>query len=177
MTRKPSSREDIVEKYKPVVKMVVQKALSNYRPALRYIDAADLEQSAWVTLLECLPKCDESKGPSGGYIFVSIRRTVYREIRKALSRAMLTGVVPEIACMDTDDIIAAQSDLLVDMIENKNLLTSVERKVFWARYTEGHTFENIGQMISASRETARKHFLNAIEKLKEFSQDGKEKET
>ncbi len=160
------SNSELYNKYDKTVRAVVNTLLLSRRLVSLPIDRDDLYQVGWVALIQCLPHFDETRGVKfETYASRVIVNAVNREIGLHLARRMAhthTDIAGEDCWVDERSRMMAE---LIDVVGDK--LSVREREVFWKRFIDDKTFEEIGVEKGFSRETARKIYHHSLEKIKE----------
>jgi len=160
------SKPELVEKYNETVRAAVNKLLLNRRLSTT-IDRDDLYQIGWVALIQCIPHFDSNRGVKfETYASRVIVNAVNTEIHKH-SKKRLQHLTVDIAGEIPFDEIPI-NDLMVRLIGLvKGKLDRCETSVFWKRVIDEKTFQEIGEEMECSRETARKIYNESLNKIKE----------
>lgn len=154
-----------ITKYNKTVRAVVNTLLLSRHLSSLPIDRDDLYQVGWVALIQCLPHFDSSRGVKfETYASRVIVNAVNKEIMHYGTRRMNrlnVDVANNVTVGETTD-----SQMMDELITTAQAtLSRSEQSVFWKRFTDGKTFEDIGKEHGFSRETARKIFNTSLRKV------------
>lgn len=143
---------------------IINSACSKYR---NIIPAEDLQRCKLISLWEAMKAFD----PEGGKKFTSFLYTrVDWECKKQVADIIKNKtryaqvneeIFPIIGRID------AKTFSEIDIKDSINMLSDEFQKVLHQRFFEKLTMEEIAKSNNYSRETARRHIINALKKLKE----------
>lgn len=154
-----NERDRVAKKHQYLITKIVKKN--------RMVDKEDAYQEGYITVLDCLEKYDDKKGPEENYISKCIKY----EIRKC----SCSNVNP--ANRSDDDINNfpdkspdnKEDNLLLDAIWKKAAgLTSMEEKVLKLRFKENKNREDIANTLSMTTQCVKNIETKAINKFKEI---------
>jgi RNA polymerase sigma factor (sigma-70 family) len=165
------SNED-VKKYEPTIRAVVNRLLLSRRYFSLYTEREDLFQIGWVALIGCLETFDKCRGfKFETYASKAIFNAVNKELKRLVIEHHNTQKMEKTE-YELPEFEDEYMKKLVDAVENSNLFTSRTRKVFWLRFIDEQSFDQIGKTIGVSGEYARRIYHSSVKKLKELMGNG-----
>jgi RNA polymerase sigma factor (sigma-70 family) len=164
------SKVDITD-YESTVKAVVNRLLLSRRISQYSIEREDLYQIGWIAVMDCIKTYDGSRGAKfETYATIAIIHAVNKELKRLSDRKAYTitldSPAKEISVI-ADEIMC----VLINVVENSNKFSHLERNIFWLKFTDGLSFTEIGKLVGSNRETVRQTYHEAMRRVKELLPD------
>ena len=161
------SKVDITD-YESTVKAVVNRLLLSRRISQFPIERDDLYQIGWIAVINCVKTYDENRGAKfETYATRAIINAVNKELKRLSDRKAYTMTLDsptKESPMVADEIMRR----LIDAVENSGEFNSLERKIFWLKFTDDLCFTEIGKRVGSNRETVRQLYRKSVRKVKEL---------
>ena len=165
------SNED-VKRYESTVRGVINRLLLSRRYFSLYTEREDLFQIGWITLIGCTETFNESRGNK---FETYVSKAIYNAVNKELKRLVLEYKFTSSMQREKTDLPEFEDEYmkkLVDAVENSGILTTKDKKIFWLRFIDEQSFDQIGKTIGASGEYARQRYNKSVKRLKELMGNG-----
>lgn len=147
----------------------------SYRFMRNHEDALDLMQESLIRVYKGL-KNYEDRNYFKGWLYRIINNAAINMYKKASNREGL--YLEKLELVDDNrynsEDLYERTYLKEKIYEASHKLKGKQRDVFFLRYYEGYSYEEIGKILDTSRDSAKSNYFYALKKMKLFM--GKEKD-